>query len=66
VRVLCRIFGHRFETFDDGFKRRCPRCDREEWMMSRPYPRVGEAKYFWEDMGFDEFGQRSRAKTRRP
>ena len=52
-RLLCRLFGHRFTVQDLG-KRHCARCRREEWLMSRPYPRIGEAKYYWKHMPFDE------------
>lgn len=32
------------------FKRQCSRCGREEWMMSHPYPAVGEPALTWEGM----------------
>jgi len=48
--LLCRLIGHRWQKFSDGFKRRCPRCAREEWVFSNPYPRIGEPKYYWRDM----------------
>lgn len=43
---------HRWVCFSDRLKRRCARCGREQWVMSRRFPRIGEAKYFWEDMNF--------------
>lgn len=52
-KLLCRLRGHRLEKFDDGLKRRCTRCAREEWVMSRPYPAIGEAKYYWRHMDWD-------------
>lgn len=59
-RLWCRLVGHRFVKFADGFKRKCSRCRREEWLMGRLYPRIGEAAYFWEHMPFDELRQRRR------
>lgn len=50
LRFMCRLRGHRFETFCDGLKRQCVRCQREEWVMSKPYPRIGEPKYTWRVM----------------
>lgn len=52
-RLHCRLRGHKFKTFADGFKRQCTRCAREEWVMSRPYPMIGEAKHFWQHMDWD-------------
>jgi hypothetical protein len=53
MALLCVLSGHRFTEFSDGFKRKCDRCKREEWLMPRPYPKIGEAKYFWEHMDFE-------------
>lgn len=48
--LRCRLFGHKFTTFCDGLKRKCDRCPREEWVMTNPYPRIGEPKHYWGDM----------------
>lgn len=53
-RQMCRLAGHSFATFSDGYKRRCVRCAREEWMFSNPYPRIGQPKYQWKHMPFHE------------
>lgn len=50
ARTVCRLRGHKFRKFSDGFKRACDRCGREEWVMSRPYPLIGEAKHYWHHM----------------
>jgi hypothetical protein len=60
--LKCRLFGHRFVEFGDGFKRACKRCNREQWVMGRPYPLIGQAKYYWMDMGADEEGRRARQR----
>lgn len=52
-KAICRLFGHRFRTFADGFKRRCSRCHREDWVFLKPLPRIGEPKYFWKHMDWD-------------
>lgn len=52
-RLICRVRGHHFSTFCDGLKRQCDRCSREEWVMSNPYPRIGEAKHFWQHMDWN-------------
>lgn len=52
-KLFCRLVGHKFTTFCDGLKRRCGRCSREEWVMSTPYPRIGEPKYRWKHMDWD-------------
>lgn len=43
------LHKHRWEEFSDGFKRRC-KCGAEEWLFSKSYPAIGEAKYTWGDM----------------
>ncbi len=48
--AICRVVGHRWRVFCDGFKRECRMCGREDWVMSRPYPLIGQAKYYWERM----------------
>lgn len=48
--LICRLQGHTFKTFCDGTKRRCAGCGREEWLFSKPFPRIGEAKYSWRRM----------------
>lgn len=56
ARVLgaaaCRFVGHRFVKFADGYKRCCTRCDREEWVMGNPYPRIGQPQHEWKHMPF--------------
>lgn len=52
-RATCRVVGHPFVAFADGFKRRCIRCNREEWVMTNPYPRIGQAKHEWVHMDFE-------------
>lgn len=54
MKLLCNLIGHPFVEFADGFKRKCKRCNREEWVMSNPYPRIGEAKLTWVHMPFDK------------
>ncbi len=40
-------FTHTWITdVDNPGKRRCW-CGEEEWLFSKPYPEVGEPKYFW-------------------
>lgn len=51
-RARCRAVGHRFVEFSDGFKRHCPRCNKEEWVFSNPYPQIGQPKYEWKDMSW--------------
>lgn len=41
----CRFAGHTFVEVEA--KRHCSRCGREEWLMSNPYPMIGEPKYYW-------------------
>lgn len=31
-------------------KRRCKKCDREEWLYTNPYPLLGEPAILWRDM----------------
>lgn len=57
-RAICRMRGHAFAVFADGFKRRCARCSREEWVMTRPYPRIGEAKSYWHHMDWEQLDRR--------
>ena len=52
-RVICKLIGHRHELFADGYKRRCKRCGDEDWLMSNPYPKIGQPKYFWQSMPFN-------------
>jgi len=48
------IHRHKFAYIRDGYVRICD-CGQEEWMMSKPYPRVGEPKYTWKDMTVKDF-----------
>lgn len=45
----CRFYGpgHNFIVFSEGLKRRCPRCGREDWVFTNPYPGIGEPKHDW-------------------
>lgn len=62
-RLACALLNrHAFERFSDGFKRRCVHCAREEWLMSRPYPRSGQVALYWMDVQADERGRRARAR----
>lgn len=51
--TTCRVGNHAFVSFDDGLKRKCSCCGREEWLFSKPYPAVGDPKYSWREMPFD-------------
>ncbi len=48
------FFSHRWRYFSDGLKRDCL-CGCEEWVMTRPYPLIGEAKSFWADVSRKPF-----------
>jgi hypothetical protein len=50
--MMCRLRGHHWLLFSDGLKRRCTRCEREEWVMSNPHPLIGQPKYYWEQMPY--------------
>ena len=45
--LICKLRDHKYEKFSDGLKRRCVRCNREEWMMMNSHPMVGEPLYKW-------------------
>lgn len=62
LRLICRFVGHDYREFCDGLKSQCNRCAREEWVMGRSYPLIGEAKYFWQCMDFDATVERRRAR----
>jgi hypothetical protein len=55
MAIKCRMGFHEFETFADGLKRKYRHCDREDWLMSKPYPKIGEPKYSWKKMWPYEF-----------
>jgi len=55
MNLLC-LLGHRWEYFCDRLKRKCKNgCGAEEWVFSKPYPMIGEAKYSWRDMSRKRF-----------
>lgn len=49
-RWFCDRRGHRWAHECDGLKRHCPRCGREDWVMGRLHPMIGEAAYYWKTM----------------
>lgn len=58
-RLVCRVVGHPWfrgiEWEPDGTprntgKRQCLRCGQEQWLFTKPYPRVGEPATRWRDM----------------
>ena len=58
---ICRWFfhGHRWDEFAT-FKRRCVRCNVEEWIFTKTYPSIGEPKSDWSDMTIRSFSFRWR------
>lgn len=49
MKILCKIFGHNWNNFEQ-FKRRCVRCNKEQWVFGTKYPKIGEPKYNWKDI----------------
>ena len=55
---ICQIVGHKFRYESDHTKRFCVRCNREDWVVTRPYTRVGEVKHYWGNMNIPQRGRR--------
>lgn len=58
MKLLSKIKGlfhkHKYRYECDGLKRFCD-CGAEDWVMSKPYPKIGEPKYYWKNMSWKDF-----------
>ena len=50
----CLWWGHKWQDDYEGnpMKRHCSHCGLVQWVMSKPYPNIGEPALFWKDMGY--------------
>lgn len=50
MKERCNLFRRHSWESTAPFKRRCTHCGEEQWLFSKQYPAIGEAKYTWEKM----------------
>lgn len=48
--LLRKFHKHDFQTFSDGTKRKCIKCNQEEWLFENRYSDIGQPKYHWKEV----------------
>ena len=49
-KLLCYFKDHDWNQYGFG-KRYCNRCDKYQVLFEHRFPKIGEPKYTWNDMG---------------
>ena len=49
-KLICKIKGHNFKKLSNSYKRKCIRCNLEEWIFKRSFSETGKPDYFWKNI----------------